>query len=586
MPASSLLRYLLPLASLCALGCGADQPVAAGAPDRASTAPVTVATETKTNSANTDLIAAQIADTLQACSYDGAPVRFGMGGRAPEDCRDMIAEVMNFTGLPQNFNVTEADVPNAAAAIMLDDKELPHRVIAFNLKFIDLVERRTGNPWAAVSIMAHEVGHHLAGHTIQPGGSQPPVELEADKFSGFVLYKMGAGLGDALKAIQTLVPETVAAGSSHPARADRIAAIEDGWNSACRQTGRGDCASGSAGSQASSTIAAQGAGATVAAARPAPASEPSMRDPMPQPPSEGVAPARVVESAAEILPTPDAQTIPSKGTRFIHDEFGMLNAAERARQEQLMFEHARNKGVEVVTLLVKDLHGLSAEDYAWAMLRQLRVGKLDVGNGAVLVVAPLQGQVGHAFGPGVAQQLESRNPDERLARWIDLQWKNYCQREQACNAFATQSLLSPARSVIDNTGDVDWTVRYPSYADLVATYRAETEATRGQAYDPDKDHTRRALARVDGTVVRINPADRENGARVNASLSGRGWLPVHLRTDAGENVMLYVDARTQTLMPGGALREGRRYSAITRVIGLSWNPEDTGSLYLLSYVDL
>ena len=58
-------------------------------------------------------VAVAIADTLQACSYDGSPVKFGMGGDAPTDCRDMIAQVMNFTGLPQNFVVTEAEVPNA-----------------------------------------------------------------------------------------------------------------------------------------------------------------------------------------------------------------------------------------------------------------------------------------------------------------------------------------------------------------------------------------------------------------------------------------------------------------------------------------
>lgn len=89
-----------------------------------------------------------------------------MGGEAPGNCRDMIAEVMNFTGLPQNFVVTEADVPNAAAAILLDQNELPHRVIAFNPQFMDEVKRATGgNAWAAVSVMAHEAGHHLAGHT-------------------------------------------------------------------------------------------------------------------------------------------------------------------------------------------------------------------------------------------------------------------------------------------------------------------------------------------------------------------------------------------------------------------------------------
>ncbi len=173
---------LLTLALLTAGGCSQSEQVAQGG---ATTAGIAASDQG-------NLVAAQIADTLQACSYDGSPVRFGMGGEAPRDCRDMIAQVMAFTGLPQNFAVTEADVPNAAAAILLDKQKLPHRVIAFNPQFIEQVRRETGgNPWSPVSVMAHEAGHHLAGHTIQPGGSQPPIELEADKFSGFVLYKMG-----------------------------------------------------------------------------------------------------------------------------------------------------------------------------------------------------------------------------------------------------------------------------------------------------------------------------------------------------------------------------------------------------------
>ena len=48
------------------------------------------------------------------------------------------------------LDVTEADVPNAAAAILLDRQKIPQRVIAFNPDFIALVRRETGgNPWAA-----------------------------------------------------------------------------------------------------------------------------------------------------------------------------------------------------------------------------------------------------------------------------------------------------------------------------------------------------------------------------------------------------------------------------------------------------
>lgn len=67
-----------------------------------------------------------------------------------------------------------------------------------------------------MSILAHEIGHHLLGHTISIGSSNPQDELEADKFSGFVLYKMGASLNDAVQAIQLLGSDTDS--KTHPSK--------------------------------------------------------------------------------------------------------------------------------------------------------------------------------------------------------------------------------------------------------------------------------------------------------------------------------------------------------------------------------
>jgi hypothetical protein len=185
----------------------------------------------------------ELASQLQACSYDGSPVTVNAQGMASGQSgagAQVVAEIMKYTGLPQNFDVMpHPEVPNAAAVILIGEDKLPHRVIAYNEQFMANVRNATANnDWAPISIMAHEIGHHLSGHTIQPGGSQPPTELEADKFSGFVLYKMGAVLTDAQKAMNTLVPE--ADGPTHPGRGKRVRAIADGWEQACAQQA-GDC---------------------------------------------------------------------------------------------------------------------------------------------------------------------------------------------------------------------------------------------------------------------------------------------------------------------------------------------------------
>jgi hypothetical protein len=565
----------LVLALLAVAGCGqAPSSPAVAAPSSLAAQPADDA----------NLVAAQIADTLQACSYDGTPVRFGMGGQAPRDCRDMIAQVMAVTGLPQNFDVTEADVPNAAAAILLDQQKLPHRVIAFNPEFIELVRRETGgNPWSAVSIMAHEAGHHLAGHTIQPGGSQPPIELEADKFSGFVLYKMGASRKDALTALNTLVPEGVPNGSSHPGRSQRVAALTEGWDQACKQTGRGDCAAGAPGSAPAPGIVGGVAQSPVpresvtGGVLPAPAAS---ADPQ-VPASATSAPAATTptRSVAVVLPAPDPKALPSKGMQFVYDEFGILDPAIVAGFEKQMYDHARQWGVEIVTMLVKDLHGMSAEDYGWAMMRQLRVGKLDVGNGAVLVIAPEQKQVAAVMGPGVALQMASHDKGEQLKRVMDLAWPQ-CQKKNACGGW-TENLLGAADHIRRDTDAMEWAVRYQSLGDLHKAFTSEDNAVT----DPQRSAYWHKIVRFGGTVVDVAPRPGNKAAWVvdGAQIAGRPAKAVHVRSAEGLTVMLYLDPRTEALMPASALQAGKRYVFIGRESGLSPNPKDTQAIDLLSY---
>jgi hypothetical protein len=61
-------------------------------------------------------------------------------------------------------------------------------------------------------------------------GSTPPKELEADFFSGYVMAKMGASLEEAKAAMSQIASPRASA--SHPAKADRLNAIANGWNDA------------------------------------------------------------------------------------------------------------------------------------------------------------------------------------------------------------------------------------------------------------------------------------------------------------------------------------------------------------------
>ena len=97
---------------------------------------------------------------------------------------DLILETV---GLRASFEVKKANVPNAAAVVYQGK-----RYILYNPAFIAAMDKAAGTPWASVAVLAHEIGHHLNGHTLDGKGSLPAIELEADEFSGFALRKMGA----------------------------------------------------------------------------------------------------------------------------------------------------------------------------------------------------------------------------------------------------------------------------------------------------------------------------------------------------------------------------------------------------------
>lgn len=165
------------------------------------------------------------------------PYRADGGRRAVEPPSDyaafVLGEIARSTGLDFAPAIYRAPV-DSARAVMLDGRE----AILYNPSFLDDVNREAGTDWAAVSVIAHELGHHFYGH-VHGGieGVAPDTlrahELEADYFSGFVLARMGATLADAEAAQQALYDDSPS--ETHPDSRDRLRFILTGW-----ADGRGD----------------------------------------------------------------------------------------------------------------------------------------------------------------------------------------------------------------------------------------------------------------------------------------------------------------------------------------------------------
>ena len=561
------------LALCCALACGASLslPVAHAIAQSKAPAPAPAVAVKPTKAQ----LAADLAAALQACSYDGSPVKFAppdlSQGSGAEGAR-VVAEIMKYTGLPQNFDVVRGQVPNAAAVIVAGPDRIPRRVIAYNPQFMGDVTRATkNNNWAPVSIMAHEIGHHLSGHTIVPGGSQPPIELEADKFSGFVLYKMGASLPDSLKAIETLVPEQD--GQTHPGRRKRVAAIAEGWKQACRQQSNQCVGAALAAAPATQTgTPVPAVQSPTAAGKSAPPAPPASISAPPSPvakasgtPEPGAGPiAKLV--GADVIPVPGKDAIPSKFDRFVMDETGLMHPNSKAKLAKAMYDFAKDKDVEIVTLVVNSTHGMSADEYAHAMMRLLRVGKMEVGNGAVMVVVPAQNAVGVALGAGIAAEISQAEVDAQLKSPLADFYRMGLKfsKGKPVGESSSDRIADASDFIRRAAKNWEWRVNYPVYEDYAAAVVAERDN-----YSPQTSKTFRRIVRVQGVVTSVNGA-KEYQAKdkwkqhLLETNKAKGRMLVEVKAGNGDILLLEVDGYAAKFMTA-QLTEGKPYQFTMRV---------------------
>jgi hypothetical protein len=132
------------------------------------------------------------------------------------------------TGVRQHIYVVP-DPGNAhiAYARNITSGSRPGRYIAYDPAQIG--ERTLNDPYT-VGILCHEIGHHiyLNIHARFPGGYEG--ELLADRWAGRCLFTLGFNQGQALSWWTTYA--SAEPSSSHPAKAERIAAVTQGWNRA------------------------------------------------------------------------------------------------------------------------------------------------------------------------------------------------------------------------------------------------------------------------------------------------------------------------------------------------------------------
>lgn len=142
---------------------------------------------------------------------------------------EAVQEIESKIGMDVPISVYIAeDEENCFATIGKGGK----RILIADHLFLSRVNKVAGTNWAAISIIAHEIGHHIAGFSRR--STQPESELDADYWSGYALGKLGAGKEASVKCIMKFGTENDT--DSHPNKYSRATAIKSGWDDALKGT--------------------------------------------------------------------------------------------------------------------------------------------------------------------------------------------------------------------------------------------------------------------------------------------------------------------------------------------------------------
>jgi hypothetical protein len=116
------------------------------------------------------------------------------------------------------------------------------RYILYDRKFMNSISNQ--NNWSNLFILAHEVGHHINGHSldlvlyatdaIEPESLaiKRQQEIEADEFASFVLAKLGAPIEKVNEIIKRVSSQEDDSYKTHPNREKRLSAVLRGYTRA------------------------------------------------------------------------------------------------------------------------------------------------------------------------------------------------------------------------------------------------------------------------------------------------------------------------------------------------------------------
>jgi tetratricopeptide (TPR) repeat protein len=154
------------------------------------------------------------------------------------DAENALEKILNAIGASKRFVLQPCNNINNAVAISYKGI----RYILYDKNFMNSINN--GSNWGNLFILAHEVGHHINGHSLdlilyssksiesKTLVQRRKQELEADEFAGFIIAKLGGNIIEINKLIKEISTNNDDSYSTHPNITKRLNAIQIGYNKA------------------------------------------------------------------------------------------------------------------------------------------------------------------------------------------------------------------------------------------------------------------------------------------------------------------------------------------------------------------
>lgn len=140
----------------------------------------------------------------------------------------IMDQIMSQMQLKRIFKIRKcSSIGNAIATIQPDENNNQSPYILYDPQWLKEMANASKTDWASIGVMAHEVGHILSYHALNKKGSNPRWEVDADRFAGSTLARMGSTLDEAQSMFQNY--NQLEDSRTHPGKNKRMEAVKTGW---------------------------------------------------------------------------------------------------------------------------------------------------------------------------------------------------------------------------------------------------------------------------------------------------------------------------------------------------------------------